>query len=76
MATFVMNFSMKKMIEAQKKDKVILKAWTSTSNLSNATVTVKQTTEISIAPKKKFISPFYTAKNNDVIGGNYRWLIK
>ena len=77
MGLFVLNFSMKKMMEAQNKDKIMLKAWTASANLPNATVSVKQTTEISITPKKKYSQPFYTGNsNNNKVFGNYRWLIK
>ena len=75
MAMFVMNFSMKKLIQAQEKDKVILKSWTASANLPQGKVTIKNTTEISIDPRKKPNMPFYTNKSTNRISDSYRWLI-
>lgn len=75
MGTFVMNFSMKKLLQAQAKDKVILKAWTASATLPEAKVTIKNTTEISIEPKKKYDMPIYTNKNTNTLANSYRWLI-
>lgn len=75
MAMFVMNFSMKKLLQAQEKDKVILKSWTASANLPQANVTIKSTTEISIEPKKKPNLPIYTNKTTNSLSDSYRWLI-
>ena len=78
MAVFVMNFSMKKFIEAKEKDKVILKAWTTSAIVTgkNCDITIKRTTEISAAPKNNYAMPFYTNKQNNSASLNpYRWLI-
>ena len=78
MAVFVMNFSMKKIIEAKEKDKVILKAWTTSATVpgKNCDVTIKRTTEISAAPKNNYAMPFYTSNQNKNTSLNpYRWLI-
>jgi hypothetical protein len=76
MGTFVMNFSMKKMLEAQSKDKIILKAWTTSANLPNSNITIKKTTEISVEPSKKYGMPFYKSENTSSLANSYRWLIK
>jgi hypothetical protein len=76
MGTFVMNYSMKKYQQAVAKDKIILKAWTSSSNLPNTNLTVRKTTEISVEPAKKYGMPFYTNKNTETLMDSYRWLIK
>ena len=78
MAVFVMNFSMKKIIEAKEKDKIILKAWTTSATVpgKNCDVTIKRTTEISAAPKNNYAMPFYTSNQNKNTSLNpYRWLI-
>ena len=78
MAVFVMNFSMKKIIEAKEKDKIILKAWTTSANVpgKNCDITIKRTTEISAAPKNNYAMPFYTSNQNKNVSLNpYRWLI-
>ena len=78
MAVFVMNFSMKKIIEAKEKDKIILKAWTTSATVpgKNCDVTIKRTTEISAAPKNNYAMPFYTSNQNKNVSLNpYRWLI-
>ena len=78
MAVFVMNFSMKKIIEAKEKDKIILKAWTTSANVpgKNCDITIKRTTEISAAPKNNYAMPFYTSNQNKNASLNpYRWLI-
>lgn len=78
MAVFVMNFSMKKFIEAKEKDKVILKAWTTSATIpgKNCDITIKRTTEISAAPKNNYAMPFYTSNQNKNASLNpYRWLI-
>lgn len=76
MGTFVMNYSMKKYQQAVAKDKIILKAWTSSANLPNTNLTVRKTTEISVEPTKKYGMPFYTNKNTETLMDSYRWLIK
>ena len=76
MGTFVMNFSMKKFQQAVAKDKIILKAWTTSVNIPNTNVTVRKTTEISLDPIKKYGMPFYTNKNTETLANSYRWLIK
>ena len=76
MGTFVMNYSMKKYQQAVAKDKIILKAWTTSANLPNTNITVKKTTEISLDPIKKYGMPFYTNKDTETLANSYRWLIK
>jgi hypothetical protein len=79
MAVFVMNFSMKRFIEAKEKDKVILKAWATSATIpdKNYDVTIKNTTEISVAPKNNYAMPFYTGKRSNSGSLNpYRWLIR
>ena len=78
MAVFVMNFSMKKFLEAKEKDKIMLKAWTTSATVpgKNCDITVKRTTEISAAPKNNYAMPFYTSNQNKTVSLNpYRWLI-
>jgi hypothetical protein len=79
MAVFVMNYSMKKFLQAKEKDKIILKAWTNTTTLTNNNnydITVKKSTEIYATPKK-YTMPIYNGNNNN---GNktfpYMWLLK
>ena len=74
MGTFVMNYSMKKYQQAVAKDKIILKAWTSSANIPGTNVTIKKTTEISAEPTKKYGMPIYKSKNSNTYNG-YRWLI-
>ena len=78
MATFVMNFSMKKFIAAKEKDKAMLKAWTASATLTAQTPThnISVKTEVSIEPKKEYQMPFYTNKTlqQDKFSA-YRWLI-
>ena len=76
MGTFVMNFSMKKYQQAIAKDKIILKAWTSSASIPNTNITVRKTTEISVEPTKKYGMPFYTNSNTQTLANSYRWLIK
>ena len=78
MAVFVMNFSMKKFLEAKEKDKIMLKAWTTSATVpgKNCGITIKRTTEISAAPKNNYAMPFYTSNQNKTVSLNpYRWLI-
>ena len=78
MAVFVMNFSMKKFLEAKEKDKIMLKAWTTSATVpcKNCDITIKRTTEISAAPKNNYAMPFYTSSQNKSTSLNpYRWLI-
>ena len=78
MAVFVMNFSMKKFLEAKEKDKIMLKAWTTSATVpgKNCDITIKRTTEISAAPKNNYAMPFYTSNQNKNTSLNpYRWLI-
>ena len=78
MAVFVMNFSMKKFLEAKGKDKIMLKAWTTSATVpgKNCDITIKRTTEISAAPKNNYAMPFYTSNQNKTVSLNpYRWLI-
>lgn len=80
MAVFVMTYSMKKLIEAKSKDKMILKAWKSSSSIQTETPThnVKIKTEISIEPKKNFVMPFYSGSEGAKkdIYAPYRWVLK
>ena len=77
MAVFVMNFSMKKFLEAKEKDKVILKAWTTSATVPGPThnVTVKQTTEVYATPNRNYSMPIYTNNHNTRNSNPYRWLI-
>jgi hypothetical protein len=77
MAVFVMNFSMKKFLEAKEKDKVILKAWTTSATVPGPThnVTVKQTTEVYATPNRNYSMPIYTNNQNTRNSNPYRWLI-
>ena len=77
MAVFVMNFSMKKFLEAKEKDKVILKAWTTSATVPVSThnVTVKQTTEVYATPNRNYSMPIYTNNQNTRNSNPYRWLI-
>ena len=78
MAVFVMNFSMKKFLEAKEKDKIMLKAWTTSATVpgKNCDITIKRTTEISAAPKNNYAMPFYTSSQSKNVSLNpYRWLI-
>ena len=78
MAVFVMNFSMKKFLEAKEKDKIMLKAWTTSATVpgKNCDITIKRTTEISAAPKNNYAMPFYTSNQDKKVSLNpYRWLI-
>ena len=77
MAVFVMNFSMKKFLEAKEKDKVILKAWTTSATVPMSThnVTVKQTTEVYATPNRNYSMPIYTNNQNARNSNPYRWLI-
>jgi hypothetical protein len=76
MGTFVMNFSIKKLQQAAAKDKIILKAWTTSASLPNSNVVVKKSTEISIEPIKKYGLPFYKGSNSETLANSYRWLIR
>ena len=77
MAVFVMNFSMKKFLEAKEKDKVMLKAWTTSATVPMSThnVTVKQTTEVYATPNRNYSMPIYTNNQNTRNSNPYRWLI-
>ena len=77
MAVFVMNFSMKKFLEAKEKDKVILKAWTTSATVPGPShnVTVKQTTEVYATPNRNYSMPIYTNNQNTRNSNPYRWLI-
>jgi hypothetical protein len=76
MAVFVMKYSMKKYMEAKEKDKVMLKAWTTSATVPAQThnVTIKQTTEIYATPSRNYSMPIYTNKQN-TNSNPYRWLI-
>ena len=77
MAVFVMNFSMKKFLAAKEKDKVMLKAWTTSATVPMSThnVTVKQTTEVYATPNRNYSMPIYTNNQNTRNSNPYRWLI-
>ena len=78
MAVFVMSFSMKKIVEAKEKGKVMLKAWTNTATLTGSThdITVKHSTEIYATPKKNYSMPIYNNKTLSKTNNYpYRWLI-
>ena len=76
MGTFVMNFSIKKLQQAAAKDKIILKAWTTSASLPNSNVVIKKSTEKTIEPIKKYSMPFYKSNNTQTLANSYRWLIK
>ena len=77
MAVFVMNFSMKKFLEAKEKDKVMLKAWTTSATIptQNHNITVKKTTEVYATPKRNYSMPIYTNNQQSANSNPYRWLI-
>ena len=67
-----------KFLEAKEKDKIMLKAWTTSATVpgKNCDITIKRTTEISAAPKNNYAMPFYTSNQNKTVSLNpYRWLI-
>jgi hypothetical protein len=76
MGTFVMNFSIKKLQQVAAKDKIILKAWTTSASLPNSNVVINKSTEITIEPIKKYSMPFYKSNNTQTLANSYRWLIK
>ena len=64
--------------EAKEKDKIMLKAWTTSATVpgKNCDITIKKTTEISAAPKNNYAMPFYTSNQSKNVSLNpYRWLI-
>ena len=77
MAVFVMNFSMKKFLEAKEKDKMILKAWTTSATIpvGNQNITIKRSTEISAEPNRNYSMPIYTNNNSSKSSYPYKWLI-
>ena len=77
MAVFVMNFSMKKFLNAKEKDRIILKAWTTSTTVpvGSNNITVKKTTEVSVEPKRNYSMPIYSSKNLSKISNPYKWLI-
>lgn len=78
MALFVMKYSMKKYLEAKEKDKIILKAWTTSASaqIGDHNVTVKKTTEISASPTRNYYMPIYSDKKSSQTSYPYKWLIK
>lgn len=77
MAVFVMNFSMKKFLEAKEKDKVMLKAWTTSATIpmENNNITIKRTTEVYATPKRNYSMPIYSNKQVTPNSNPYKWLI-
>ena len=77
MAVFVMNFSMKKFLNAKEKDRIILKAWTTSTTVpvGSNNITVKKTTEVSVEPKRNYSMPIYSSKNLSKTSNPYKWLI-
>jgi hypothetical protein len=77
MAVFVMNFSMKKFLNAKEKDRMILKAWTTSSTIpvGNNNVTIKKTIEVSAEPKRNYSMPIYSNKQTSTSSYPYKWLI-
>jgi hypothetical protein len=77
MAVFVMNFSMKKFLEAKEKDKMILKAWTTSATIpvGNQNITIKRSTEISAEPNRNYSMPIYTNNHSAKSSYPYKWLI-
>ena len=77
MAMFVMKYSMKKYMEAKEKDKIILKAWTTSATVpvGGHDVTIKKTTEISATPNRNYSMPIYSNKQTSQSSNPYRWLI-
>ena len=77
MAVFVMNFSMKKFLEAKEKDKMILKAWTTSATIpvGNQNITIKRSTEISAEPNRNYSMPIYTNNHSSKSSYPYKWLI-
>ena len=79
MGLFVMKFSMDKFIKSKEKDKVILKAWTNTAKIQTDKLnyTIKQNTEISVSPIKKYNLPIYGSNSNSSkTPFPYMWLLK
>lgn len=76
MGTFVMTYSLNKLQQAAAKDKIILKAWTTSANMTDTNVKISKTTEISVEPIKKYGMPFYKSHNTETLANSYRWLIK
>ncbi len=76
MGTFVMTYSLNKLQQAAAKDKIILKAWTTSANMPDTNVKISKTTEISVEPIKKYGMPFYKSNNTETLANSYRWLIK
>ena len=77
MAVFVMNFSMKKFLNAKEKDRIILKAWATSTTVpvGSNNITVKKTTEVSVEPKRNYSMPIYSSKNLSKTSNPYKWLI-
>jgi hypothetical protein len=77
MAVFVMNFSMKKFLNAKEKDRMILKAWTTSSTIpvGSNNVTIKKTIEVSAEPKRNYSMPIYSNKQTSSSSYPYKWLI-
>ena len=74
MGIFVINFSLKRLMAAQEKNKTILKSWVNSNSLKKYCDVEKDN---STNKKKSYPMPFYTNSTikNDKFGG-YRWLIK
>ena len=77
MGTFVMKFSMNKLIAAKNRDKALLKSWVAGANVAEKPKSIKPG-EISVAPKHHAM-PIYS--NNMVSQGNpvfeaYKWLVR
>lgn len=76
MGTFVMKFSMNKLIAAKNRDKALLKSWTAGSNVPERPK-VQSSTQISMAPKIPM--PIYQnsmLQQSNPIFEAYKWLVK
>lgn len=77
MGTFVMKFSMNKLIAAKNRDKALLKSWVAGVNVEERPVSTKAGS-ISVAPKRHAM-PIYSnnmVSNSNPIFDAYKWLIK
>ena len=76
MGTFVMKFSMNKLIAAKNRDKALLKSWTAGSNVPERPK-VQSSAQISMAPKIPM--PIYQnsmLQQSNPIFEAYKWLVK
>ena len=79
MAVFVMKYSLGKLLAVQNKDKVILKAWTTSNNTQTNNYNQRKNQMI-LDPKcnKTYQLPFYSERTLNSVKSNnpYRWLFR